>query len=474
MVGGALCDGGVSVGAVRRFLVFVGRRPGAWSLRRQVVVLSGIFLTVLLGIGLVLFVIALRAVLVQSASDATLNQTYQLAQAVRSGDTTPVHAVQRAAPGSTMLQALSRDGRVLAASGNAFVTVALVDPIPGVGNAVTQQHEGFLDLAGDSDAYVASAQTVVTPGGEQVTLVVAQPLEVESHTIEIAVMLLAVASVVLVGVVLVLVDRVLRRALEPVRRITEHAAHITRARTSERVVVPPTGDDIAVLAMTVNEMLDRLARAEETTQRFVSDASHELRSPLAAVRTHVEIAERGAGLDLPLVRAEVMRVQALVEDLLTLAKSDDEGLRLVREPLDLDEIVSAEARHLRVVTDARVEVVLAAAEVWGDGARLGQVLRNLTENARRHTSGVIRLVMEVDGQVVRVHVDNSGAPVPEKDRLVIFDRFARLDAARERDLGGSGLGLAIARTVAELHGGSLVAGVAPEGWCRFSLTLPLV
>lgn len=335
---------------------------------------------------------------------------------------------------------------------------------------MTQLADG---IEGDGDPFVVAAQTVIDPVGEQVTMVVAQPLEVETRTIESASLLLGGGGAALALLLLVLVDRIVDRALEPVRRIAGQVDQITRARTSERLTVPPTGDEIADLAGTMNGMLERLARSEEATQRFVSDASHELRSPLATLRTHVETAHSGDEVDLDLVRAEVLRVQSLVDDLLTLAKSDDRGLRLALEPLDLDEIVAAEAHRLRAVTDAQVTVNIDPVEVQGDGGRLTQVIRNLTDNARRHTTGGIRLLMENTQTEARVHVDNAGPVLPPEAREVVFQRFARLDDSRERDRGGSGLGLAIARTLAEAHGGTLTTGEAPDGWCRFTLTLPL-
>jgi signal transduction histidine kinase len=221
----------------------------------------------------------------------------------------------------------------------------------------------------------------------------------------------------------------------------------------------------------MNEMLDRLQRADAATRRFVSDASHELRSPLATIRAALEVSGRGEDDERDdLLRSETLRLQSLVDDLLTLAKADD-GAPLVREEVDVDDIVEQEVRRVRA-RGVPVEADIGAARVLGDRARLEQMVRNVVDNALRHTTGAVGLSVETTGDDVVVRVDNDGPPVPAAERETVFDRFTRLEDSRRRESGGSGLGLAIVRTVAEAHGGTATATETAAGQCRFELRLP--
>jgi signal transduction histidine kinase len=174
-----------------------------------------------------------------------------------------------------------------------------------------------------------------------------------------------------------------------------------------------------------------------------------------------------------LIRSEVLRMQRLVDDLLTLARADD-GVPLAFEEVDVDDIVDAEVRRLRATGDGPVRASIEAARVVGDRARLEQVVRNLVDNAARHTVGTITLSVSTRGDWVVLQVDNDGPPIPLADRDAVFERFRRLQESRERHTGGSGLGLAIARTLVVAHGGEVVATQTPSGQCRFEVRLPSV
>jgi signal transduction histidine kinase len=275
----------------------------------------------------------------------------------------------------------------------------------------------------------------------------------------------------------VLMSRILGRALEPVERIRREVDRITEVRGRGQITVPPSGDEIARLARTMNQMLARLDQADASTRRFVSDASHELRSPLATIRAAIEVSTAGHHPPDPerddLIRSEVLRMQRLVDDLLTLARADD-GVPLAFEEVDVDDIVDAEVRRLRATGDSPVRASIEAARVVGDRARLEQVVRNLVDNAARHTVGTITLSVSTRGDWVVLQVDNDGPPIPLADRDAVFERFRRLQESRERHTGGSGLGLAIARTLVVAHGGEVVATQTPAGQCRFEVRLPSV
>ena len=171
--------------------------------------------------------------------------------------------------------------------------------------------------------------------------------------------------------------------------------------------------------------------------------------------------------------AEVDRLSALVDDLLVLASADEErSLPIAVTEVDLDDVVLAEASLLRS-RGMPVSVRVEPARVVGDAPRLGRVMRNLLENAERHKESEVRMQLSNDGRDALVTVDNDGPPVAPEDRDRIFGRFVRLDDSRTRDTGGTGLGLAIVAEIVKAHGGTTVAEESPDGWCRFSVRLPL-
>ncbi|MFF4499673.1 sensor histidine kinase [Streptomyces sp. NPDC001401] len=221
--------------------------------------------------------------------------------------------------------------------------------------------------------------------------------------------------------------------------------------------------------------LRRVARAEAAQRRFVSDASHELRSPVAAVRQHAEVAlahpgRTDAGALAATVHDEAVRMQRLVDDLLLLARADEGAPAAPRRPVDLDDLVLEELRRLRSATGLRIDgTAVGAARVSGDEDALRRLVRNLGENAARHarTRVAFTLADTGDGRV-RLVVEDDGPGIPAADRKRVFERFVRLDESRSRAAGGAGLGLAIVAEVAAAHGGS----VRVEDGARFVVTLP--
>ena len=228
--------------------------------------------------------------------------------------------------------------------------------------------------------------------------------------------------------------------------------------------------EIARLAETMNEMLGRLQDAYQRQERFVADAAHEHRSPLASLRVQLEVdGDEGTRHLLD----EVIRMQRLVDDLLILARSDAGQLATQSSSVDLDDIVLGEAVRLREIgSRAAVDTsAVSAGQVRGNAEQLLRVVRNLLENAVRHAAArVVVTLREADGEVV-LTVQDDGPGVPPAERSRIFERFARADSARARGSGGAGLGLAIARTIAESHGGTLGLDDT-DGGASFVLRLP--
>lgn len=206
-------------------------------------------------------------------------------------------------------------------------------------------------------------------------------------------------------------------------------------------------------------MLARLESARNSQQRFVSDASHELRSSITTIRQHAEVAlaypDRTSIAELAeVVLAEELRIQRLVEDLLPLARADEQ-VWPPREPVDVDDLAFEEAHRVRSMTSSDVDTSgVGAARVHGDTGTLERVLRDLGENAARHATSRIDIALAERGSEMLLTFDDDGPGIPEQERERMLQRFVRLDESRSRDEGGSGFGLAIVDEILRAHGGS--------------------
>jgi signal transduction histidine kinase len=260
--------------------------------------------------------------------------------------------------------------------------------------------------------------------------------------------------------------RVIGSALRPVEELRHGAERIgAAADPSERLPVPPSRDEISALAETLNGMLARLAKASRQQRAFVADAAHELRSPLASMRTQLEVAGRlGEGGTLPRdLLAEVDRLTALVEDLLVLARSGEDAPTHVRNEVDVAALMGeVERRYAAARVPVRAQSAVAgvrsvdapkqAPVVTASFEDLVRALGNLVDNAVRHARTEVTLSWESGAWGTRLTVRDDGNGVPEAERERVFDRFARLDEARDRDSGGSGLGLPITRELLRRNG----------------------
>ncbi|MFD8556750.1 sensor histidine kinase [Streptosporangium canum] len=261
------------------------------------------------------------------------------------------------------------------------------------------------------------------------------------------------------------------RSLAPVSAIRAEMADITASDLHRRVPVPRSRDEIARLAETMNRTLDRLELAVDRHKRFVADAAHELRSPLAILRTRLELAPPG-----PLAAealTDVERIQALTSDLLLLARLDA-GEPTCHGEVDLGQVAAEEAARSRPRPEIRVGLEVAAdVVVRGSAEELRRLVANLVDNAVRHADSTVTVRLARDGGGAVLDVRDDGPGIPAEHREAVFDRFTRLDEARDRDAGGSGLGLAIARDIAVRHGGNLrVVGEGPGARLRARLPSP--
>jgi signal transduction histidine kinase len=399
-----------------------------------------------------------------------------LREQVRSGAVVRAAAIARGASGEALVsggdpeeeyvQVLGPDGEVLAASPNVEGRPALVELRPGETRTIGEvpfEDGPFL---------------VVAVADDEATVVVGRALEDARDTVRALAGTLVIAIPLLVILVAVVTWRVLGRALAPVEAMRKEVEAISTEELHRRVPGPPGDDEIARLAATMNRMLDRLEEGQARQRRFVSDASHELRSPVAAIRQHAEVALRhpestDLGSLAEVAHEESLRLQRIVEDLLLLTQIDEGTVRLRQEPVDLDDLVHEEAARLRATTRLRVESDrVGEGRVLGDRDRLERLVRNLTDNAARHARGAVVLSVERQSDGVLLVVEDDGPGIPEAERARIFDRFVRLEDARERDSGGSGLGLAIVREIARLHEGEVRVADGSLGGARFLVRLP--
>ncbi|SPT60394.1 MULTISPECIES: sensor histidine kinase [Actinomadura] len=286
---------------------------------------------------------------------------------------------------------------------------------------------------------------------------------------------LALAVLLLAGFAAWVTWRVVGRTLGPVEAIRAQLAEISATDLSRRVPEPAGEDEIAQLARTANETLDRLERAVGRQRQFASDASHELRTPIAGLRANLEDASmHPEDNDLRAVVSSALRdtdrLESIVTDLLLLARIGTGGTA-VQRPVDLSELAEAEigrrAFTLKIVTE-----IAGGVTVRGVRMQLVRLLGNLLDNAERYADTRITVELSAADGLALLTVTDDGAGIAPADRERVFERFTRLDTARSRDAGGTGLGLAIAREIAQAHGGTLRVEDHPSG-ARFALRLPL-
>jgi two-component system, OmpR family, sensor kinase len=268
------------------------------------------------------------------------------------------------------------------------------------------------------------------------------------------------------------------RTASPLRRFAATAAEVDAGDLTPRLdPSPAAAAELRTLAEAFNHMLDRLDRAFAQQRQFVSNASHELRSPLTAIRGQLEVLARSespSAAEIHRVEAmtltEMRRVERLVDDLLALARLD-EGVAPALREVELGPFLSGLARGHEGVTELGE---LPDETLRIDPDLIAQVVRNLLSNASRHAGSGGRVVLSAraDGAGLVVSVDDNGPGIPTQQRERVFDRFHRSEQARDRASGGSGLGLGIARSIVELHGGRIWVDDSPLGGARVSFELP--
>ena len=455
--------------------MIVGRlNPMRASVRTRSAVAAAGVMTVCLAIAGGVLLLVLYRSLESTAQNAAAARAEQISEQLRTDtprELDPSLLVTDSQVGA--VQVVDDTGMVLAAS-NGAPTSPLATPSLSDGQARSMGR--VEDPAGQSDYWVFARATAV-PDGTVTILVGADREPVESVVTKVGA-LLAFGSPAIIALVVLATYRLVGAALEPVEAIRARVASISSTDLAQRVPVPPTRDEIAQLATTMNAMLARLESGRAAQHRLVSDASHELRSPLATITTALELASgRPELVDNDLLDEsllpEARRMHQLIEDLLLLARSDEDAMELRHEDVDIDDLLLAEASRLRGVGSVHAVTRIAACRAVGDRAALARVIRNLVDNAVQHASSTVTMACHPESGHAVITIADDGPGISAHDRERIFQRFVRLDPARTRSSGGSGLGLSIVEQIVRSHHGTVAVGDAARGGAVFTLRLPL-
>lgn len=437
------------------------RRAG---LRLRVAVVSALTVGIALAIAALLLVGLLRNRLDTAATTAATLRARDVAALAEAG-TLPRNL---ALPGeeSAFVQVVDQSGAVIASTEN----------IDGERPIATARPSGTdplkltvvvlpLDQADAMRVIALNADT----GSATVTVYAGESLEGADDTTAAIITVLGIGLPLLVIIVAAVTWWGVGRTLRPVRSITRTMADITASDLHRRVEVPIAHDEIGQLALTVNDTLGRLDTSVEQQRRFVADASHELRGPLAALRADLEISvthpERTNWLNVARdTLSDVERLQLLTEDLLVLARLDASTSR----PQQAVDIAALARDAISDVHRTDVHVTARGLDntmtLQGDEAQLRRMLRNLVHNAEQHATAHVSIELTAQACAVTLKVSDDGPGIAPEDRQRVFERFVRLDDARTRDSGGTGLGLAIVHDIVIRHDGNIrIDGVEPHG-----------
>jgi len=469
------------------------------SLRARLTLITSAGLALALAAAAVLLVNALRLSLIRGLDDSARQGAVEVAALIdqdRLPDPVPVGS------GTITIQVLDAQGRITDVSPGADRLVPLLTPSQAQAAARTGQ--GRM-LAGPPRGLPSLLRVVAVPADGGQVVVAAVSFAQASDSIAAVARALLIGMPLLLGLLALVTWLVTGYTLRPIAGLRRGAAEVTQTGIPRNLPVPPARDEVRSLAVTLNDMLSRLAEAQQRQRDLISDTAHELRSPIACIRAQLEVAiDHPDGLDWAEtardVHADTLRLARLAEDLLLLARLDDQRIR--RSPVDLAEVcTSVAARYgaarVPVAADAPAPVMVS-----GDPDALSRLVVNLLDNAVRHAATQVSVSVRACGGVARLEVTDDGPGIPAADRERAFGRFSRLDDARNREgrdgaaldgaaldgagldgaaldgagldgagLDGAGLGLAIVRATAEAHGGSVTLGDAGPG-LRATVRLP--
>jgi signal transduction histidine kinase len=460
------------------------------SLRRRLrPIVAGVrFRTTMVAVVAVAAVLSVAVLVVGLAASARLESSITASVETRADDVSALAAaggargVLSGREGDLFAQVIDESGSVVAFSPGIEEFPPLVRDWPAVGEQRTLQLDEVFeayetDEVEDEGPYVVVVRGVAAPSGP-VTVIVGASLEPADRARDVIEALLWAGLPLVLVVMGVLVWRLVGRALRPVEAMRDEAASISASVLDRRLPEPVSQDELHRLATTLNAMLNRLEASAERQRRFVADASHELKTPVAAIRTMLEVAQREPEFAdwktlLTDLSRENRRSEELVHDLLALARADEGGRPQRSMEVDVDQIVGRQAEGLRGQAGVSIDASeLTPVRVVGDPEALTRLVRNLLDNASRHAATGVWVRTRSEGDWTILVVSDDGPGIPPVDRERIFERFVRLDEARSRDIGGTGLGLAVARAVARSHGGDVTVVAPQHGGATFEVRIP--
>lgn len=447
-------------------------QPANWGISARSAFVAASVVFVALGIAGLVFSAVLYGSMVSSADNAAAARVAQLVAQISAHGTDAVDDQLLTTDGRiNAIQIIDEAGAVVL--GSAATPAGPLIPIDQIGSAPSAHRAQYGQIR-------FSTQTVTDPSGHRFIVLVGERSAGVADTVRAVAVALAIAAPVVIAVSAGATYLLVRRSLRSVDDIRSRVAAITTSDLSGRVPVPHRRDEIAALAVTMNEMLARIEAGHAAQQRFVGDASHELRSPLATIVSALEVAQAhpdllNTELAEHTLLPEAQRMAGLIDDLLLLARADERGPTARFGDVDLDDLAIDAAQTLRRTSSFEVRCEVAPTRVTGDAAALARVLRNLADNAARHAVSLVEITvaspaMAGGDAVLTVGDDGPGVPAPDRQR--VFDRFVRLDRDRSRSAGGSGLGLAIVAEIVAAHGGRAWIEDRPGGGARVLVQLP--
>ncbi|MFF3073405.1 ATP-binding protein [Kitasatospora sp. NPDC057904] len=446
-------------------------RASPRSLRTRVTVLAGLALTAAVMIGLLVMYLLQVDQAKRTVAGQLRTYAVQIEQSA-TGSVLPQPLPPSLLDTQAQAQVLAPDGTVIAATQNLVGRPALF-ALPA--DSATPVRQKAADGVLPSEVSVIGEYSAV--GGRPVSVITVTTTNQRDQVNETFARLLVIGVPTTLLLACGTVWWVVGRALRPVEQIRRTATAITAADLSQRVPEPGTDDEIGNLARTMNDMLTRLDDSAARQRRFAADASHELRSPLTAIRTGLEVGlahpDRAPWPDIASRAArQTERLEALISQLLALAKADAGQLAARQQIVDLGALLT-EIRATTVVPNRKFEIAVPAqTTATGNPQDLSRLFRNLIDNAARYARTRVSVTARVEPDSVRVEISDDGPGIPAEDRERVFDRFVRLDASRGRNSGSTGLGLAIAREIATAHGATIVLTEADGGGACAVVTLP--
>jgi signal transduction histidine kinase len=435
------------------------RGPAWWwrrrSLRARLTMITSAGLALALAAAAILLLSALRLSLVRSLDDSARQGALGVAALADTGrlpDTVPVGA------GTITIQVLNAQGRITNVSPGADRLIPLLPRNVAAAAAQTGQAQ---TLSGPPLGMPSLLQVVAVRASDGQIVIAAVSYAQAEDSITMLARVLLIGTPLLFGLLALVIWLITGYMLRPIAALRKGAAEVTQTGVPRDLPVPPARDEVRSLAVTLNDMLSRLAAAQQRQRDLVSDTAHELRSPIASIRAQLEVAlDHPDGMDwletARDVHADTLRLARLAEDLLLLARLDEQGLTRPGKPTDLCTLCGSVAERYAA---ARVSVLADApgsCVVLGDPDALSRALVNLLDNAVRHAASQVTVSVRRDGGSALLTVRDDGPGIPAQDIERAFGRFSRLDSARSRtgDAGGAGLGLAIVRAAAKAHGGT--------------------